>query len=109
MVPKPLTHDPGLALCVLERFQNVNLARARVAVQIDQPVQALDLDLCQVQALVLQDVSAGLSPALAFGREARRRQDSWVRPRHMVRMMIPPEGAAKNIAMFFAGLPVDGR
>ncbi len=27
----------------------------------------------------------------------------------MVGMMIPSEGAAKNIAMVFAGLPVDGR
>jgi hypothetical protein len=27
----------------------------------------------------------------------------------MVRMMIPSEGAANNIGMVFAGLPVDGR
>jgi hypothetical protein len=56
----------------------------------------------------VEDASAGLSPALAFEGEARRRQDSRVRPGDMVRMMIPSEGAAKNIAMSFGGLAVDG-
>jgi len=74
--PDQVAGDQDPLRAIGSRQENVNLARARVAVQIDQPVQALDLDLCQVQALVLQDVSAGLSPALAFGRGARRRQDS---------------------------------
>ena len=37
-------------------FRNVNLARAGVTAQVNEPIQAFDLDLCQVQALVLQEV-----------------------------------------------------
>ena len=58
MLPEPLADDPGLPSPFLKRLEDVVLAGARVAAQVDLAIEAEDLHLAriQVQAVALEKV-----------------------------------------------------